>query len=826
MFNLVSFFVRARRFQETQRPSAAPKPANYARHPHRPFPPAGASVSRPHRGPFVRCRGLCGFALWPEPVETNATAANVGGDVRRFCRVLSLVLVRPASEVFELGNFPTCQKPFVSAVLTALASEVFDGSISYLDSFVNKTINPSTPNVVGGNRDVLNFPAFFAMQQDLSGNGLQNSWQDLLSQDRLDQSDDGLLNGSVGVRFVSSGDNGPPFLGNVAYAYSLMLPGNTIVYFNAHQFGSETQRNFPQDGRGDALGGMYGNTIPTLVQIRDVYAQGNYHQLFLEKENYAFERQGASITLLSNRLDGGYDSRTLHTDFAPGTYLEELSGNAASTFTNPIRPDNSRDIPQILQVDANGNVNVRFLRNSTLENNNNSYFTGDGYLIYGLPAPRGQLNLSNVALTIAGSTPTQTGNLTTDGYNNATTVLSNVDVIRSSTFTITLNTQARMLLGSIHDHNADGDNALFKVDGGVVLNGHSAVDFVDPTNPANYGFEQFTTSNNPGYFSVDGNGSYSQTIDTTKLTDGYHYIDVRVYRHSDSSNAPAIYTDYKDTIYVDLHKPVSTINSFAPTTAGVAQNRQLVVKSADGTANSIHAYLDLPAATTDAQILNMVNQGQGAAGQIDANLWAYGFNGIQSGNHVVTIVSYRPTGTYNIQRIPGQYFATSIGAGLGDLNFDGQITSGDLANTAGCFEQILYSQNAQFNPAADINGDGKINTYDLLGLQSILMADGVSQSILDTYTGVLDRRFDFNHDGSVNHADFQLLLQNLGAHNWLYNLTDSGAVSRQDGALFLTEFPNAGSMSELPPVPEPSTIVLAVLGSIGAGVIARRRSRP
>ena len=125
-------------------------------------------------------------------------------------------------------------------------SEVFDGSIPYLDSFVNKTINPNTPNVVGGNRDVLNFPAFFAMQTDLSGNGLQNSWQDLLSQDQLDQSDDGLLNGSVGVRFVSSQDNGPPFLGNVAYAYSLMLPGNAIVYFNAHQFGSEAQRNFPR----------------------------------------------------------------------------------------------------------------------------------------------------------------------------------------------------------------------------------------------------------------------------------------------------------------------------------------------------------------------------------------------------------------------------------------------------------------------------------------------------------------------------------------------------------------------------------------------------
>ena len=697
-------------------------------------------------------------------------------------------------------------------------SEVFDGSIPYLDSFVNKSINPNNPGTIGGNRDVLNFPAFFAMQQDLSGNGLQNSWQDLLNQDQLDPG----FHGTTGVRFVSSGDNGPPFLGNVAYAYSLMLPGNALVYFNAHQFGSEAQRNFPQDGRGDALGGMYGTAITTLVQIRDVYGQGNYVQRLLEKENYGFERQGASITLLSNRLDAGFDSRTLQTTFAPGTYLEELTGNAASTITNPIRGDGSRDIPQILQVNSDGTVNVRFLRNSTLDNSNNSHFTGDGYLIYGLPAPKGQLSLSNIAFTMQGATPTQTGNLQTDGFNNATTLLSNIDVIRGNTFSITLSTQARMLLGSIHDHNADGDNALFKVDGGIALNGHSTVDFVDPNSTASYGFEQFTTTNSPGYFSANNNGAYAQNIDTTKLSDGYHYIDVRVFRHSTDPNAPAIYTDYKDTIYVDLHKPVSAIDSFAPLVAGVNENRQLVVKSVDGTANTIHTYLDLPAATTDAQILNMVNQGQGAAGQIDTNLWAYGYNGLQSGNHAVTIVSYRPTGTYNIQRIPGQYFSTAIGAGLGDLNHDGHVDSADLANVAGAFEQVLYSQNALFNPAADINGDGKINTYDLLALQSVLEADGVAQSVMDTYFAMLDRRFDFNHDGAVNDLDYQLLHQNLGAHNWLYNLTDSGTVSRQDEALFANEFPTAGAAFFSEPVPEPATAFLALLGAVGTAVVARQ----
>jgi alpha-amylase len=701
-------------------------------------------------------------------------------------------------------------------------SEVYDGSTSYLDSFVRKDINPADPGRVGGNRDVLNFPAFFAMQQDLSGNGLQNSWLDLKSKDTLDESDDGLRNGSVGVRFASSHDNGPPGLGNVAHAYTLMMPGNAIVYFNAHQFGSSAERNFPQDGRGDALGGMYGNAIPTLVQIRNVYGQGNFSERWIEKENYAFERQGASITLLSNRTDAGFDSRTVATAFAPGTYLEELTGNAASDATNPIRDQfGNRDIPQILQVNGDGTINARFLRNSTVGTDGVSRFTGNGYLIYGLPAPHGQLSLSNIAFTLQGGSPQVTGNAHNDGYTNATTLLSNVDVIRSNAFAITLNTQARMLLGSIHDHAADGDNAIFRVDGGVALNGHAGVDFVDPSTPS-YGFENFTTLKNPGYFTADNNGSYVQNIDTTKLADGYHYITVRVFRHSDNANNPAIFSDFKDTIYVELHKPVSTIDSFAPLVAGVNQNRQLVVKSADGTANSIHAYLDLPAATTDAQILNMVNQGQGAAGQIDTNLWAYGFNGIQSGNHVVTIVSYRPTGSYNIQRIPGQYLSTTIGAGLGDLNFNGQINSADLATVPGAFEQILYSQNAMFNPAADINGDGKINTYDLLALQSVLEADGVAQPVMDTYFAMLDRRFDFNHDGVVSDLDYQLLQQHLGAHDWMYNLTDSGTVSRQDKALFANEFPIAGAAFFSEPVPEPGTVVLALFGAIGVAIFLRR----
>ncbi len=710
--------------------------------------------------------------------------------------------------------------------------EAYDGNVSYLQTFVVKNIDPNNPGRIGGNRDTLNFPAFFALHDNLTGNGFNNDWNNVKRIDVLDENDDGLRNGSQGVRFASSHDNEGPTLGNVAYAYSLMMPGNCIVYFNAHEFGSSAERNFPKDGRGDALGGMYGSAITTLVKIRDVYGQGNFTERWLEKENYAFERQGASITLLSNRTDAGFDSRTLQTAFSPGTYLEELTGNAASDSTNPIRDQfGNRDIPQIVQVDGNGMINVRFLRNSTVDTNGVSQFTGNGYLVYGLPSPRGNLTLSNIALTMQGATPQITGNAHNDGYANATTLLSNVDVIRSNTFTIDLETQKRMLLGSIHDHNADGDNAIFKVDGGVALNGHGNVDFVDP-NTASYGFEQFTQVSNPGYFTFSNNGSYIQTIDTTKLSDGYHYIDVRVFRHGDNSNAPAIYTDFKDTIYVDLHKPNSAINSFAPQVAGVNENRQLIVKSVDGTANTVHAFLDLPAAVTNDQILGMVNSGQGAAGQIDTDLFAYGFNGLQSGNHVVTIVTYRVTGNYNIQRIPGQYFSTAIGAGLGDLNFDGQLAANDLVNATGCFEQVLYSRNGQFNPAADINGDGKVDTYDLIDLKDVLLANGASQNLLSTYNDLLTRRFNFLGDATVDQADYHALLQHLGSTDWLYNLTGSGKVSNQDVALFLSEFPGAYSQqltaefsSQLnpTPVPEPSTIVLAAMGMFVAAFAYRRR---
>ena len=43
-------------------------------------------------------------------------------------------------------------------------------------------------------------------------------------------------------------------------------------------------------------------------------------------------------------------------------------------------------------VNPDRTINVRFLRNSSFDANGNSFFTGDGYLVYGLAGPQGTLS--------------------------------------------------------------------------------------------------------------------------------------------------------------------------------------------------------------------------------------------------------------------------------------------------------------------------------------------------------------------------------------------------------------------------------------------------
>src|SRR5437764_9678540 len=78
--------------------------------------------------------------------------------------------------------------------------EVFTGDKAFNQQFVRKDINPNTPNVVGGNRDVLDFPMWFAMRSNFTTDGTRNNWYNVRNASQ-DTYDDGLNNGSSGIGF-------------------------------------------------------------------------------------------------------------------------------------------------------------------------------------------------------------------------------------------------------------------------------------------------------------------------------------------------------------------------------------------------------------------------------------------------------------------------------------------------------------------------------------------------------------------------------------------------------------------------------------------------
>ncbi len=149
-----------------------------------------------------------------------------------------------------------------------------------------------------------------------------------------------------------------------------------------------------------------------------------------------------------------------------------------------------------------------------------------------------------------------------------------IPVVTGNTFSLNLQTNPVTLAAPVgeatpyRDFAADGDNALFKIDEGLNLNGNTGVDFTTPGSVV-YGFEQFVTTRTPGFIAGPsgntgtGTGTYSQTIDTTQLSEGRHYITARAFRER-SDGGPAIFTDFKKTIYVDRLPPEPQIVSFRP----------------------------------------------------------------------------------------------------------------------------------------------------------------------------------------------------------------------------------------------------------------------
>ena len=325
-----------------------------------------------------------------------------------------------------------------------------------------------------------------------------------------------------------------------------------------------------------------------------------------------------------------------------------------------------------------------------------------GYLIYGLAKPRSALGveLTNVSQVLAG------GNTDTSSYANATKRLTDLHVITSNSFDVSLSTQKAILADGYHDHDADGDYAIIKIDGGIDLNGNGIVDHVSP-NTTSYGFENFTGVNNPGYSTTNNNGYYEQTINAANLSEGEHYITIRAYRHNSDTSSPEVFEDFKKVVYIDRLPPDSSVDSFDAITPDTSKNRRVVMKSIDKTANNMHLLVDIGSNYTDAEILAMIGDST-QTNKVDRDQWQMDVNDVISGNHAFTVVTYEITGNYNVQRFSGFLTATSMGSGLGDLDADGDIDAFD----ENMLDTLLASNNKQFNAAGDMNGDGLINSVD------------------------------------------------------------------------------------------------------------------
>ena len=227
-----------------------------------------------------------------------------------------------------------------------------------------------------------------------------------------------------------------------------------------------------------------------------------------------------------------------------------------------------------------------------------------------------------------------------------------------------------------------------------------------------------------------------------------------------------------------------------------------LLESTDHTADNIHVFLNLGAALTDQQVLGMVG-GQSQAEQVDIDLFKKYFGGVGAGNNAVTLVTFEPTGRSSVQRFAGTFVdaAAGRGLGLGDLNFDGSYSPGDLSGD-GSFEQVLYTRNAAFNPAADLNADGLVDNRDLFGLRMVLSDAGADAATLNEYTTVLRRRGNVNQAFGADAFDIDFLFDQVGTQPqdpylaWLYDLDVDGSVTKGDvdtlvRTIFDTEYGDA-----------------------------------
>jgi len=576
--------------------------------------------------------------------------------------------------------------------------EIYDGNLGWHSGYVCKNGQGfcDTTGGVQGNRDTLDFPLYFAMANNLTGSGL-GSWENVINAS-VDQIFDGdANNGTFGVQFVQSHDQFPPGDNNLAYAYILTRAGSPIVYFQAGEFGSVS---FPKDGRGDALGGQYGDQITRLVDVHNEYVRGPY----IERRDpgntsfadvLLFERYNSVLVGIDDRHDNGYDQRSVQTGFPPGMRLRELTGNATDSLVDP-----NNDIFDVVTVGAGGWVTIRVPRNRNV----NGVAHNRGYVMYGPGNPAGDLFVTPVASTIPADPP---------GTPNGMRRLTPISVITADSFEVRLETTDPDPLDPDKD-----DFAMLRMDGGIDLNGNGVVDATDPSF-VGYGFENFTTqvvTLQSGGINIGGvqKGLYRQTIDATKLSEGRHYLTVIAFRHR-PAGSPPIFQTWRQVLCIDRQTASLVCTAPASGQTITTATYKFVVRSTDGTVRTANMFLDAAPGT---DLVALARSGQNPATQDDRYQFSRTFSGIGSGNHRLDVVVFEESGRAGVVTFAGIRAIIGGLSGLGDFNGDGLVNNFDIKG----FANVLNT--GGFDPRADLNGDGVVDTSDRDAFVSTLLGGG------------------------------------------------------------------------------------------------------
>ena len=216
---------------------------------------------------------------------------------------------------------------------------------------------------------------------------------------------------------------------------------------------------------------------------------------------------------------------------------------------------------------AQSKVNVQFLHNGGQDK---------GYLIYGVQIPQSTAGLDGHEFQQhAGGRTDRFGKRRHERQDAARQLCRSSRRIKIN---IRLDTQAVTLPGGYRDLDADGDNAVLRVNNGIDTNGNGHIDYTTPGSVV-YGFEEFSPGEkSPGYGSPSGNGWYQKSINATNLPEGYNFITVRAFRHR-GDGGPAVFNDFKQVVYLDRVAPPAAVVSFAPFASAPSNpnNRDLIV---------------------------------------------------------------------------------------------------------------------------------------------------------------------------------------------------------------------------------------------------------